>query len=44
MGAKYLPTVRDQKLNRRFQQKQNPLPFFKKPSGLKGAKKNKKTP
>jgi len=42
MGAKYLPTVKDLKLNRRFQEKQNPLPFTKKPTGLKGAKKTKK--
>jgi hypothetical protein len=42
MGAKYLPTVRDLKASRRFQEKTNPLPFTKKPSGLKGAKKTKK--
>lgn len=42
MGAKYLPTVKDQKLSRRFQEKQNPLPFFKKPSGMKGLGKKKK--
>ena len=41
MGAKYLPTIKDQKLSRRFQEKQNPLPFFKKPSGVKKAKKTK---
>jgi hypothetical protein len=44
MGAKYLPTVKDQKLSRRFQEKQNPLPFFKKPSGRKAPKKSKKAP
>jgi hypothetical protein len=30
MGAKYLPTIKDQKASQRFQQKQNPLRKFKK--------------
>lgn len=41
MGAKYLPTVKDQKLNQRFQQKQRPLHKFKKEGGP-AAKKSKK--
>lgn len=43
MGAKYLPTIKDLKASRRFQEKQNPLPFLKKPSGAKPAKKSKKS-
>lgn len=42
MGAKYLPTIKDQKANQRFQQKQSPLPKFKtvaKGSAKKGGKK-----
>jgi hypothetical protein len=42
MGAKYLPTIKDLKASQRFQQKQNPLPKFKKssePSSLKNPKK-----
>ncbi len=42
MGAKYLPTIKDLKASQRFQQKQHPLPFFKKPSAAPGAKKDKK--
>jgi hypothetical protein len=42
MGAKYLPTIKDLKASQRFQQKHNPLPFFKKPSTAKPAKKAKK--
>ena len=42
MGAKYLPTIKDLKANRRFQQKQNPLPNFKKSSGGASAKKTKR--
>jgi hypothetical protein len=42
MGAKYLPTIRDQKANQRFQQKQNPLRKFKKSPGASSAKKGKK--
>ncbi|MEO7411909.1 MAG: hypothetical protein ABIZ81_01010 [Opitutaceae bacterium] len=42
MGAKYLPTIKDLKASRRFQEKQNPLPFTKKPTGMKAAKKTKK--
>lgn len=38
MGAKYLPTVRDQKASQRFQQKQNPLKKFKKNGGKKAGK------
>jgi hypothetical protein len=41
MGAKYLPTIKDQKASQRFQQKQNPLPHFKKPSVSLPAKKVK---
>ena len=41
MGAKYLPTIKDLKAAQRFQQKHNPLPFTKKPSGLKPVKKSK---
>jgi hypothetical protein len=43
MGAKYLPTTKDLKASRRFQEKQNPLPFLKKPSGAKHPKKSKKS-
>jgi hypothetical protein len=42
MGAKYLPTIKDQKASQRFQQKQNPLPKFKKASGAGSAKSGKK--
>lgn len=42
MGAKYLPTIKDLKANQRFQQKQKPLPQFKKESGAHTAKKSKK--
>lgn len=41
MGAKYLPTIKDQKASQRFQQKQNALPKFKKSPGA--AAKKKKT-
>ncbi|MEO6567344.1 MAG: hypothetical protein ABIO94_01165 [Opitutaceae bacterium] len=41
MGAKYLPTIKDLKATQRFQQKHHPLPFTKKPSGLKAIKKSK---
>ncbi len=41
MGAKYLPTIKDQRASQRFQQKQNPIPAFKKSSGGKPAKKSK---
>jgi hypothetical protein len=40
MGAKYLPTIKDLKASQRFQQKQNPLPKFKK-AGAASAKKQK---
>jgi hypothetical protein len=43
MGAKYLPTIKDLKASRRFHEKQNPLPFIKKPSGAKHPKKSKKS-
>jgi len=33
MGAKYLPSIKDLKATRRFQQKQTGLPKFKKSSG-----------
>jgi hypothetical protein len=42
MGAKYLPTIKDLKASQRFQQKQHPLPFFKKPSGKPATKPAKK--
>jgi hypothetical protein len=32
MGAKYVPTIKDLKASARFQQKQNPMPKFKKSS------------
>jgi hypothetical protein len=41
MGAKYLPTIKDLKASQRFQQKQKPLPQFKK-SAAAQAKKSKK--
>lgn len=44
MGAKYLPTVKDQKASQRFQKKQNPhLPGFTKSSAGKPPRKAKKT-
>jgi hypothetical protein len=42
MGAKYLPTIKDQKASQRFQQKQNRLPEFKKSASNRPAKKGKK--
>ncbi len=33
MGAKYIPTIKDLKASQRFQQKQKPLPKFKKSTG-----------
>ena len=30
MGAKYLPTIKDQKYNQRYHSKRNPLPVFRK--------------
>jgi hypothetical protein len=36
MGAKYLPTIKDQQASQRFQQKQNPLRKFK-PQPAKGS-------
>jgi len=41
MGTKYLPTIKDRKLNERFQQRQNPLPKFKNSTGKAPAKKSK---
>jgi len=38
MGAKYLPTVKDQKASQRFHQKQNPLPKTKKQGPRSGKK------
>ncbi len=32
MGAKYVPSVKDLKAAQRFQQKQNPMRKFKKPT------------
>jgi hypothetical protein len=42
MGAKYLPTIKDLKASQRFQQKQQPLPAFKKSSANQPAKKGRK--
>jgi hypothetical protein len=42
MGAKYLPSARDLKAYQRFQQKENPLPKFKKPRAAQPAKRKKK--
>ncbi|MEO6244753.1 MAG: hypothetical protein ABIQ12_04895 [Opitutaceae bacterium] len=42
MGAKYLPTVKDQKASRRFQQKQHVTSKFIKPAGKPPAKPAKK--
>ena len=42
MGAKYMPTVKDQKASLRFQKKQNPPPDFKKSSHLPPEKKSTK--
>jgi hypothetical protein len=42
MGAKYLPTIKDLKASQRFQQKQKPLPDFKKSADNQPAKKSKK--
>ncbi len=41
MGAKYLPTIKDQRAAERYRQKQQPMPKFKKaPAG--GGKKRRK--
>jgi len=42
MGAKYLPTIKDLKASQRFQQKQKPLPQFKKSTGAQAKKSKKK--
>ncbi len=42
MGAKYLPTIKDQRANQRFQQKQNPLRKFKKSTEGGAGKKGKR--
>jgi hypothetical protein len=42
MGAKYLPTIKDQKATRRFQQKQHVQSKFIKPAGKPAAPKAKK--
>jgi hypothetical protein len=39
MGAKYLPTIKDQKAAQRFQQKKNPSPFFEKSATARFSKK-----
>jgi len=39
MGIKYVPTIKDQKANQRYQQKINPLPKTKKTPSAKGGKK-----
>jgi hypothetical protein len=42
MGSKYLPTTKDLKASRRFQQKQHVASKFIKPSGAPPAKKSGK--
>jgi hypothetical protein len=42
MGAKYLPTIKDQKASQRFHQKQNPLPKTRKAPAA-GSRKKKRT-
>ena len=42
MGAKYLPTVKDAKADKRFQQKQTGVPNYKKSAGDPPAKPAKK--
>jgi hypothetical protein len=42
MGAKYLPSIKDQKLNQRFQQKVNPLKKFNKAGGRPAKKSGKR--
>jgi exopolysaccharide biosynthesis predicted pyruvyltransferase EpsI len=44
MGAKYLPTIKDQKASQRFQTKTHPLPFFKKSNRVSSVKKDKQPP
>ncbi len=41
MGAKYLPTIKDQKASQRFHQKQNPLPKTRKSPGADARKKKR---
>ena len=41
MGAKYLPTIKDQRATERYRQKQQPMPKFKK-SAAGGGKKRRK--
>jgi hypothetical protein len=41
MGAKYLPTVKDQKASNRFQQKQNTQSKFIRTAGTPPARKGK---
>jgi hypothetical protein len=42
MGAKYLPTTKDQKASQRFQQRQRPLRKFRKSAASPPAGKAKK--
>ncbi len=42
MGAKYLPTVKDQRASKRFQQKQHVVSKFIKPADARTAAKAKK--
>ena len=42
MGAKYLPSIKDQKFNQRFQQKVNPLKKFNKAGGRPAKKSGKR--
>lgn len=42
MGAKYLPTIKDLKASQRFQQKQKPLPDFKKSPGKPSSNQRKR--
>ncbi len=41
MGAKYLPTIKDQRASERYRQKHQPMPKFKK-SAAGAAKKRRK--
>ncbi len=43
MGAKYLPNIKDQRANARYQKKQNPPPNYKKSSDAPAPKKPAKT-
>lgn len=40
MGAKYLPTIKDQKYNQRYHSKKNPMPVFRKDAPAAAAPKS----